>query len=236
MTVNSGLQPPFSKTTFPTVPMNLTNYNSARDPTWQQLIDFIATDKTDAKSWVENTFMCGAFAEEVHNNAESVGIKAAVVAIDFTGGGIGHALNAFRTVDRGLVYIDCTGKGLQTTLDADSTGQFSTWDKMAYVAKDREYGNLALSITSSPEYLTYLKEKASRDAYIQKLGAYNLEVEKYNAEIAGKTYFIGTFEWQRVKAWAASLDQTYKELEELRASLADIWEPLGIVSSIEIYW
>jgi len=44
----------------------------------------------------------------VHNNAESAGIRAAYVHI-WTAT-IRHAFNAFKTTDRGLVFIDCVGR------------------------------------------------------------------------------------------------------------------------------
>jgi hypothetical protein len=63
--------------------------------------------------------ICADFAEMVHNNAEKTGIRCAYVSIDLSGysdaygygipADTGHALVAFETIDRGLVYIDCTG-------------------------------------------------------------------------------------------------------------------------------
>jgi hypothetical protein len=85
----------------------LTNYANAADPTYQQLLDFIKSDKTDELPYT-NTFVCSDFAEALHNNAEKAGIKCAWVGCDFTQGK-GHAFNEFNTTDRGIVYIDCTG-------------------------------------------------------------------------------------------------------------------------------
>lgn len=63
--------------------------------------------------------ICADFAERLHNEAETAGIRCAYVSLELTGysdpynSGIGsntgHACNAFETIDRGLVYIDCTG-------------------------------------------------------------------------------------------------------------------------------
>ncbi|MFA5760632.1 MAG: hypothetical protein WC877_02625, partial [Dehalococcoidales bacterium] len=36
------------------------------------------------------------------------GIRCGYISLDFDDG-VGHALNVFETIDRGLVYIDCTG-------------------------------------------------------------------------------------------------------------------------------
>lgn len=53
--------------------------------------------------------ICADFAERLHNEAEMAGIRCAYVSIGLTDPGGGHALNAFETTDRGLIYIDCTG-------------------------------------------------------------------------------------------------------------------------------
>ena len=52
--------------------------------------------------------ICADFAERLHNNAEKAGIRCGYISLDFDDG-VGHALNVFETIDRGLVYIDCTG-------------------------------------------------------------------------------------------------------------------------------
>jgi ribosomal protein L37AE/L43A len=53
--------------------------------------------------------ICADFAERLHNEAEMAGIRCAYVNLELTGDDAGHACNAFDTIDRGLVYIDCTG-------------------------------------------------------------------------------------------------------------------------------
>jgi hypothetical protein len=51
--------------------------------------------------------VCCDFAERLHNDAEIAGLKCAYVAIDLSTGG--HAIVAFQTSDKGLIYIDDTG-------------------------------------------------------------------------------------------------------------------------------
>jgi ribosomal protein L37AE/L43A len=63
--------------------------------------------------------ICADFAERLHNEAEMAGIRCAYVSLEMIGytdpynleieSDAGHACNAFETIDRGLVYIDCTG-------------------------------------------------------------------------------------------------------------------------------
>jgi hypothetical protein len=98
--VSSDVQPPYQDA-------DIINYATASNPTWTQLLDFLRRDRTDEGVYVPGVYMCGDFARNVHNNAERAGIRAAYVAIEL--GGANHALNAFKTTDRGLVFIDCTG-------------------------------------------------------------------------------------------------------------------------------
>lgn len=90
-------------------PIRLINNPNSTDPTYQEMITFLRSDKTDEIEYDPASFMCGDFAETVHNNAEVAGMKAAWVSIDFRGFTAGHACNAFNTTDKGLVFVDCTG-------------------------------------------------------------------------------------------------------------------------------
>lgn len=104
-------QPPYVKS--PGKLVHIVNNPVAKDMSFGELKSFILQDNTDDGAYIEGIRMCGEFAETLHNNAEQKGIKAAFVAIHFTNESIGHALNAFHTTDKGLVYIDCTGRALK---------------------------------------------------------------------------------------------------------------------------
>ena len=117
----------------------LINNKNAVDPTYAQLVSFLKSNKTDeypyldtnnapdtyygtAKSHVDltriqniidgtaqpdNPDVCSDFAERLYNDAEMGGIRCAYVSVDLS---IGlHALDAFQTTDRGLIYVDDTG-------------------------------------------------------------------------------------------------------------------------------
>ena len=117
----------------------LINNKDAVDPTYAQMVSFLKADKTDeypyidtnnapdtyygtAKSHVDLTRIqniidgaaqpdspdvCSDFAERLHNDAEIDGIRCAYVSVSLSTGL--HALDAFRTTDRGLIYVDDTG-------------------------------------------------------------------------------------------------------------------------------
>jgi len=118
----------------------LINNERAIDPSYNQLLTFLQQDRTDqfpyqytldvmefyygtAESHIDLEYIsdiisgisqlsapriCADFAERLHNEAEMAGIRCAYVSVELSG--VGHALNAFQTTDRGLIYIDDTGK------------------------------------------------------------------------------------------------------------------------------
>jgi len=80
----------------------------AANPSWGQLMTFLSQDQTETHPYIRDTYDCSQFSRDVHNNAEAAGIRAAEVAVQLKNEIVGHALNAFLTIDYGLVYVDCT--------------------------------------------------------------------------------------------------------------------------------
>ena len=90
-----------------------------RNPSWEELKTFLWEDKTDQLEYVFPTFVCEDFAKTLQTNAKKAGLGCAFANVKLKGypdwfnygipSNTGHALNAFETTDRGLVYIDCTG-------------------------------------------------------------------------------------------------------------------------------
>ncbi len=241
-------------------PIQLINNPSATDPTFAELLAFIEADSTDKEPYIssvsvfmgyaEVSFVCADFAEALHNNAEAAGIRAAWVGIDFEDGGDGHALNAFETIDNGLVFIDSQGEdSLDRTLRQISQitiidGQLSSkkhdplsWDKVAYVEIGREYGLIAIAVAESLSYSFYEEYTQKWQEYDNALEAYNREVQEYNQEIAGNIYNEGSSELARIEAWEARLIEESQMIDKLGKDLAEFWfEPLGIVKDIYIHW
>jgi len=220
-------------------PIELIDNPGATDPTYAELIAFIKEDSTDEKPYWGSAFLgkasyvCSDFAEDVHNNAEAAGIRAAWVGIDFEVDDVGHALNAFETTDRGLVYIDCTGEGFERLLHGHPT----SWDKVAYVEVGKEYGVINIAKANSLSYSFYEEYEQKVQEYESKLETYNREVERYNQEILGKVYIIGSPEGIRINAWEASLEEESQALDKLAEELGDFWIELpSIVTDIYIHW
>ena len=75
-----------------------------RNPTFQELKDFLLKDPTSRNQFVLNKYECRHFAAEVDNNAEANGLRCGFVLLCFDRGQ--HAVVAFETTDRGLIYIE----------------------------------------------------------------------------------------------------------------------------------
>ncbi|MFA5056184.1 MAG: hypothetical protein WC562_08495 [Dehalococcoidia bacterium] len=76
-----------------------------RDPTYSELQRFIEEDNTDKNEYVEGIYSCSDFAASLNNNAVQLGYNAAYVYIAYPDGS-GHAINAFQTVDKGIIFIE----------------------------------------------------------------------------------------------------------------------------------
>jgi hypothetical protein len=74
------------------------------DPLYWEARNFLSSDSTDKKLYDEVNFNCVNFAQEVNNNAVKKGIRCAYVKLYLVGDD--HALIAFNTTDRGLVFFE----------------------------------------------------------------------------------------------------------------------------------
>lgn len=254
-----GINPPYSKNPLGDS-INLISNPDASDPTWQQLLDFLRYDLTDQNPYLESSYLCGSFAEDIHNNAENLGIRSAWVAIDFADRSTGHACNAFYTIDMGLVFIDCTGSNANAGIITSNLPEGSTLleqietnkshDKTAYIELGNEYGVISIDYASSPYYSfyeEYIEKRAEYDAeaaaYSEAVASYNEEVDSYNTELDGRTE-LQEPEYSYFKKWFNELTSQRVKLEKERSGLEELfaeigayfWEPMGIVSNVEIYW
>jgi len=215
--------------------IHLVSNPNAKDVSFAELRSFILEDNTDEDTYIEGVRICGDFAETLHNNAERAGIRAAFVGIDFVGEKIGHALNAFCTSDRGLVYVDCVGPGQSEpwqdkTYDSD-TGQ----DKIAYIEGGKEYGLISINKAESLQYSFYIEHAQNCQRLADMLEDYNNEVDAYNRALGGRVY-LAEPEYSRFVTWEQRLESMAAELDELGESLGGFWESDDIVESVEIYW
>lgn len=75
-----------------------------RNPTYMELQAFLGQDQTNNRRFVRGEYVCFDFAAALNNNAEASGIRAAYVRIRSREWA--HAIAAFETVDKGLVFIE----------------------------------------------------------------------------------------------------------------------------------
>ena len=75
-----------------------------KNPTFKELRAFILKDPTNRNDFILNQYECRHFATDVNNNAEANGLRTAFVLLGYDRGQ--HAVVAFETTDRGLVYIE----------------------------------------------------------------------------------------------------------------------------------
>ncbi len=75
-----------------------------RNPTFQEVKDFILKDPISQNEFILNKYECRHFATDVNNDAEAAGLRCAFVLLCYRNGQ--HAVIAFDTPDRGMVFIE----------------------------------------------------------------------------------------------------------------------------------
>jgi ABC-type multidrug transport system fused ATPase/permease subunit len=76
-----------------------------RDPSYQEVKGFLAEDETSKQEYVEYQYTCVDYAADVKANALKEAIRCAYVILEYRAGA-GHAIVAFDTTDRGLVFVE----------------------------------------------------------------------------------------------------------------------------------
>jgi len=87
----------------------LRNARYSRDVTYAELLSFLRKAGINRKRYVPERYVCRHYATKLHNRAEKLGIRTGVAYIEFNDVKSMHSINVFDTLDKGLVFIDCTG-------------------------------------------------------------------------------------------------------------------------------
>lgn len=74
-----------------------------RDPTYEEAIEFINSDKTDENEYTPD-YVCYDFTADFNENAEEEGYRCGFVYITFSDSA--HAIACFSTPDEGMIYIE----------------------------------------------------------------------------------------------------------------------------------
>ena len=224
----------------------LKNNPDAADPTFLEMVTFIKADATDTRQYIEDgedVFVCSDFAEQVHNNAEAAGIRAGWVGIKFQGTEEGHAINAFETTDRGLVYVDCTNGR-----DIDDEGDdIKSWDTIAYIETGKKYGILSIDrvLKSGLDYYSlqydfYVECEKKWEDYKNALELYNEDVDRFNEEAGKKVFIYGSPEEQKMTLWEEELTRRGETLKNMENELGKSWYRSEFssfaVKSVTVHW
>ncbi len=216
-----------------------------RNPTWAELRRFVETDKTDTLEYIPNEFDCEGFTITLRDHAWRRGFRSGYVAIGLGENVTGHALNAFQTTDKGLVYIDN-----------------SEHDTIGYIQIGRVYGTIALDgiketyidcnmppdqfwkplayshYTGNLFSYDYYENYASRyEFYSRSIIAYNAEVSSYNSAFNAFKQGDDSHSYSELEAWNDQLESWSVNMDKLVQDLGSVRiEPMGTVRTVEVYW
>lgn len=213
--------------------LTLDNNELATDPSWSQLKTFIEHDDTDQEIYDEVWFNCVDFSLLLHDNSETAGIKASFVEVDFVDEEVGHALNAFRTTDGRLVFVDCTGLEY-------SRSKYNN-DTIAYIELGKEYGLISLDVVEGFSYGDYVRYMDEWEAYEKGVEEYNNELDAYDRVFYSCGGICTDEGWecncQRLWSWYDELERWRRQLDRQYEELGGYyWESLGIVEEVRIWW
>jgi hypothetical protein len=218
-------------------PLVLHDNPTAQDPSWAELQSFVLDDDTDEQPYVEDSFVCTDFAAMLHDRAEAEGIRAAYVSVDLADSP-GHALDAFNTTDRGLVYIDCTGPGLSfATPGGTASDAPPSYDKVAYLSEGKECGLVSMDTASSFDYAFYEEYLGRWAEYESAADAYKRKQDAYHEALGGRTVISDPDEYAALQAMYEELEDLRLELEALEDALGGYrWESPGTVTGFYVLW
>jgi hypothetical protein len=218
------------------VSIHLVQNDMAVDVTWQELFGFLALDKTDEDLYIQDLYMCGGFSEALHNNAEAAGIRTAWVCLDMHGREIGHALNAFLTTDRGLVFVDCTGGDAAVAPVAEGSGRCNH-DKVAYVRPGLECGLISIDQAESTSYEFYIAYSDAWNSYVTDMEEYNRLEAEWSDFVDGRLIVPGSSDAREERRLRSDLQARRISLEIQKGILGECrWKDLGVVEMVRIYW
>ena len=203
--------------------------SALEDVSWPELKEFLEQDDTDRLAYVEGSFDCSGFAITLRDSAARCGIRCAYVEIEFAVEG-GHALDAFETTDRGLVYVDSIEAdqiayvklnelygvisldGVKSECIACSGDPAEFWGPLDYMTHSNSF-----SYSYYPDYQRRVK------FYGESIEAYNEAVEKYNG---------GSKKWSyaQLTAWLDNIEALEEDLGSA------FYQPGDKVKNIEAYW
>jgi len=101
---------------------------------YEEVVEFLKEDRTDENKYTNN-YNCISFADDLKEHANTHGIKCALVSFDLEDDyeSWGHAINAFETTDRGIVYFDPQTDGQRYDIEVGGYYSLPTRSKIIKV-------------------------------------------------------------------------------------------------------
>jgi hypothetical protein len=219
-------------------PIMILDYRNATDPTYENLIKFLISDRTEYDDYVMPDYTCADFAARLHDDAEAKGIRCGIVSVVLNTSGFesawlnannslyldqyfsdspdkGHALVVFNTTDRGPVYVDSTGISA-----AEKAGGILPHDMIVYLSGGLELGDLWIDQASGRfDYEFYRQQKELYQSYSTRVTAFNDAVAAYNIAIEAFNEKYAAYS-RNVTAYAAESDRYRLQLEDYNEQMS----------------
>ncbi len=191
-------------------------------------LPLIQTDIQTNQPYPSVPRICADFAERLHNASEMAGINCGYVLVGLQGVIGGHALNAYQTTDKGLVYIDDTGAtpALSSTGALPTTNYYglsTTNDKEAYIQQGQQLG--LIDINSAPSFVT---DYVGYQSWVSLKAQFDSLIIQYNQLAAGQVT-VSQDVYAKLQAIKA-------QQQALANQLGGFFLPMGIVTSFSVVW
>lgn len=190
--------------------IRIIEHRNVTDPSYEQLLAFLANDTTDSLYYEDPNFTCSDFAAMLHNNAEAQGIRCAIVTIELnttdyledrdsitirSPDGTEETTKFKRVlatdnIIRGHAFnaFNTTDRGL---IYVDNTGitresrlsGMTSYDMAAYVSTGKEYGCIALIQATSFDYAAYEDKRVRFKVYEKEWEDYSSRIDTYNRDL-----------------------------------------------------
>jgi hypothetical protein len=123
----------------------------SHSPTFQEAVQFIKSDQTNANQYLEERYTCTDFATDFFNNAIGTGYVCGYVTIYFPNGQC-HAIDCFNTTDCGLIFVEP-----QTDSIVQLIRNQPYWDRAKYEPQiyDDKILNYVISWHAGSDTLSY---------------------------------------------------------------------------------
>ena|GEM_PF-2432230 len=223
---------------------------SLRNPTWDELKDFLRDDKTNEKTYDLDTYDCKGFSIELRDHARDFGLRSAYVSIEYVGLNVAHAINAFETTDQWRIYVEPQHDSI-TYLEKNKADVFipmdavkdefyqcqTPWDLRQALQKTKYVGSLF-------NYAYYENYEDRMNCWWESHELHNAEIKEYNIEVGNYNKFKTTSvdrlnrRLKHLNAWGDNLKSFAKDLGRYTSDGSFLVPPTSDrkIVNIQHYW